>query len=1153
MVRFSGYFRRLWVPLFFSSFALAQTASITGLVSDSSGAVVSGANVTAKSDATSLETRAQTNEQGYYNLLQLAPGAYTITVDMTGFKTVVEKNLALAVGQTARVNYILEVGSVAESVEVSDRAVLLDSESSTLGTVIGSKQVSELPLLGRNSYALAMLVPGVRPASGVNNLVIDQISTVAYSINGQRSNSNEFLLDGAPNAAAAQNQPVINANPDMVQEFKVETNSFSAEYGRAAGGVFNVVTRGGTNDLHFTAYEFLRNDKLNANDWFANRNGLARPPFKFNQFGGSIGGPVRIPGLYDGRNKTFFFFNTEIVRFIQGITFTAALPDPQMLTGNFAGVRQANGNPVTIYDPSTTTQTGNGFLRSPFPNNVIPGDRINPVARNIGNLFPSPTTRGANYGVINYTRTDGNIVNKNSFSPRIDHNFNDRNRMFFRYSYDDTPFNRAPVYGQDYLSIAPTAGPQTFTRWNTVLEDSHTFSPTMLMTLRYSATRLINFRRPYSDNFDIESLGLPSYMRQGMVDPISMPAIIINGLSVSSSIPNIIVGGLIGSSDYINFGNTQQNIQGNVTKNLAKHTLKFGAEYRVVQFNNLQVGDQATNFSFAPNFTQGPNPSAPAGNTGLGLATFLLGIPGGGVNPVPALAQTNKYSAVFIQDTWKLTPSVTLNLGLRYDYETPRTDRFNQLTNFDYNVASPLTAPGYNLQGGLVFPGVDGRSRYNARPDRNNFAPRAGIAWRLTPKTVVRAGAGLFYAATTGIGGGTGPFGISGYQAPTSIVTSLDGVTPIVSLSDPYPNGFNRPTGSGAGLSTLLGQSIQFTDYGNYTPYSTQWSFGVQQELPGAVLLEVGYAGSRGLGQYENRQWNQLDPVLLNQGDALRQQVANPFFGQIPVGTLANRTVPRAQLLRPFPQYDGVGAQNSSWATSSYHALEVKGEKRYSSGLNLSLAYTWSKLLDYGIGPFGGETLGASSIQNWYDLASEWSSSIVDQTHRVILNGVYELPFFRAKTGVTKALLDGWQVGGIWMAFSGGPLGISSNVNNTFSQGGGQRPNWNGVNPCVDGPTVANWLDASVFSNPPAYAFGNASRTMNGCRSDNTTQIDLSVTKNTRIKERLNIQFRTEAFNLTNTVRFSPPNQTFGNAQFGQVTSQNNLPRVIQFGLKLIY
>lgn len=1139
--------------LLIASVAVGQTASITGRVSDSSGAVVPAASVSARNIATNIESKTVTNDEGYFNLLQLSPGAYTISVEKTGFKSVTEKNLTLVVGQAARINYTLEVGSVSESVQVTDRAVLLDSENATLGTVIGSKQVSELPLLGRNSYALAMLVPGVRPAAGVNNLVIDQISTVAYSINGQRSNANEFLLDGAPNAAAAQNQPVINANPDMVQEFKVETNSFSAEYGRAAGGVFNVVTKGGTNDLHFTAYEFLRNDKLNANDWFANRNGSARPPFRFNQFGGSIGGPVRIPGLYDGRNKTFFFFNTEIVRFVQGITFTAALPDPSMLTGNFSGARQANGAAVTLYDPNTTVQSGTGFTRSAFPNNIIPANRINPVSRNIANLFPAPTTLGANYGVVNYTRTGGNIVNKDSFSPRVDHHFNDRNRMFFRYSYDDTPFNRAPVYGEEFARIAPTAGPQIFTRSNTVLEDSHTFSPTMLMTLRYSATRLINFRRPYSDNFDIESIGLPSYMRQGMVDPISLPAIVINGLSVSGSIPNIIVGGLIGSTDYINFGNTQQNVQGNVTKSFSKHTLKVGGEYRVVQFNNQQVGDQATNFSFAPNFTQGPNPASPAGNTGLGLATFLLGIPAGGVNPAPALAQTNKYTAVFVQDTWKLTQAITLNLGLRYDYETPRTDRFNQLTNFDFSATSPLSAPGFNLRGGLIFPGTEGRSRYNARPDRNNIAPRVGVAWRLTPKTVLRTGAGLFYAATTGIGGGTGPFGISGYQAPTSIVNSLDGVTPIVTLSNPYPNGFNRPTGSSAGLATLLGQSIQFADYGNYTPYSAQWNFGIQQELPGTILLEIGYAGSRGVGQFENRQWNQLRPELLSEGNALRQQVANPFFGQIAVGTLANRNVARAQLLRPFPQYDAVSAQNSSWATSSYHALEVKGEKRYSSGLNLSLAYTWSKLMDYGIGPFGGEALGASSIQNWYDLASEWSASTTDQTHRLILNGVYELPFFKSGNGLPKAVLGGWQVGGIWSAFSGGPLGVTSNVNNTFSQGGGQRPNWSGVSPCVDNPTVTRWLDSSVYSIPAAYQFGNAGRTLNGCRSDNTRQIDLSVTKNTRIKEKLNLQFRTEAFNLTNNVRFAPPNQSFGNPQFGQSNSQGNLPRVVQFGLKLIY
>lgn len=1133
--------------------SFAQTASLTGRVTDPSGALIPEATVTATNEATSVATRTVANGEGYFTLPALTPGTYTVTVEREGFKTQRERGLQLIVGQAGRLDFVLQVGSLTETVEVSARAVLLDSESSSLGAVIGSKQVTELPLLGRNSYALAMLVPGVRPSTGVNNLVIDQISTTAYSINGQRGNANEFLLDGAPNSAAAQNQPVVNANPDMVQEFKVETNNFSAEYGRAAGGVFNVVTRSGTNDLNFSLYEFFRNDKLNANDWFANRAGRERAPFRFNQFGGTFGGPVVIPKVYNGRNKTFFFVNTELVRFIQGITFTAALPDPRQLTGDFSGVRQANGNLVTLFDPATTTAVGNSFSRTPFPNNVIPAGRIDPVARNIARLFPAPNTLGANYGVINYTRTDGSVVDKNSYSFRMDHNIGDKNRIFGRYSYDDTPWMRAPAYGQEYRNIAPTAGPQVFTRWNSVIEDTHIFSPTTLMMVRYSMTRLINFRRPYSDNFDIESLGLPSYMRDGMVDPVSLPAMIINGLSVTGSIPNTVVGGLIGATDLINFGNTQQSLQGSVTKNFSKHTLKMGSEYRVVQFNNWQVADTATNFNFGPAFTQGPNPASPTANTGLGLATFLLGIPTGGVNPAPALAQTNKYTALFIQDTWRVTSTLTLNLGLRYDYETPRTDRFNQLTTFDFEAPSPMRAPGYDLRGGLTFPGVDGRSRYNANPDRNNFAPRVGVAWRVTPKTVVRGGAGLFYAGLTGVGGGTGPFGISGFQAPTSIVASLDGVTPIVSLSDPYPNRFNRPTGSGAGLATLLGQAIQFHDMANYVPYSSQWNFGIQRELPLNTLLEVGYAGSRGIGFFQNLTMNQLPTNLLSLGNDLRTLVPNPFRGQIAVGPLAGPTVARAQLLRPFPHFSDVSSQSATWASSTYHAMEVRAEKRYQSGVTATVAYTWSKLLDFGIGPFAGEVLGASTFQDWNNLRAEWGSSSLDQTHRLILNAVYELPFYKSQQGFTGKMLGGWQIGGIWMNITGGPLGITSNVNNTFSQGGGQRPHWSGANPCVTNPTVDRWMDSSVFSNPAAYQFGNAPRTFNGCRSDVVSQLDFSVNKNTRIKERLTLQFRTEVFNITNTARFSPPNQTFGNPQFGQITSQNNLPRIIQFGLKLLY
>ena len=1143
-------FSRFALTLVFVSSLFAQNASVTGRVTDASGAVVPAAKVTARNPASGAAFSAESSTEGYYSLPSVPPGRYDLEIAKTGFVSIKQTGLDLAVQQAARLDVVLKVGAVTETVEVNAQALVLESENATLGQVVSNKQITELPLLGRNTYALAMLVPGVRPSSGVNNLVADQISTVAYSINGMRSNANEFLLDGAPNTAPAQNQPVINANPDMVQEFKVETNNFSAEYGRAAGGVFNVVTKGGTNNIHFSAYEFFRNDKLNANDWFANRSGTKRAPFRFNQFGGTIGGPVVIPKLYNGRNKTFFFANTEIAKFVQGITFTAILPDPRQLTGDFSQARLADGRAVTIYDPIGAS----GFTRTPFAGNIIPGNRIDPVARNVSKFLPPPNLAGVtSLGAVNYTRTDGNRVDKTTYSFRGDHNFSDKNRLFARYSFDDTPVVRAPVYGQQLKSIAPTAGPQIFTRWNTVVEDNHIFTPSLLTTLRYSATRLINNRRPYSDNFDITSLGLPSYMRQGMVDPLSFPAITITGYSVTGSIPNTVVGGIIGATDLIAFGNTTQSLQGTMTKILSKHTLKFGGEYRVIQFNNLQTGDQATNFGFAPSWTQGPNANTSSPIAGLGLATYLLGIPSGAVNPAPALALTSKYSGFFLADTWRATTRLTVNWGLRYESETPLTDRFNQLTNFDFQTPSPLKAAGYNLKGGLTFVNVGGLPRGNNNPDRNNWAPRLGLAYRLSSKTVIRAGAGLFYSTRQGIGGGAVPFGTSGFQTSTSILTSLDGVNPTVSWSNPYPNGFNRPSGSSQGLSTLLGQAIGFNDRGNATPSSAQWNVNIQRELPGKFVLEVGYAGSRGYHLAEARNWNQLSPGFLKLGNDLRQLVPNPFLGQIAVGNLAQPTVARAQLLRPFPQFDAVTAQNTGWAASNYHALLTKIEKRYASGLSILFSHTYSKQMDYGSGPFAGETIGGSSTQDNTNLRAEWSPSTLDQTHRFIANAVYELPFFKTRGGFTGRALGGWQLGAIWSAFTGGPLGISAATNNTFSQGGGQRPNWTGVSAKLDNPLPTRWFDTTQFSNPPAYTFGNAARTYGGLRSDGTAQIDITLTKNTKLLENLNLQFRAEVFNVTNSARFSTPNQSFGNPQFGVVSAQNNLPLIVQFGLKLIY
>lgn len=1140
--------------LLFAASALAQTASITGRVTDSTGAIVPAAKITVTSIASGVETSTESNEQGLYQIPSLPPGSYTLTLSKTGFQSIRQTGLDLAVQQVARVDLVLQVGQVSERIEVQAQSIVLESETSTVGQVVQSKQITELPLLGRNTYALAMLVPGVRPSGGVNNLVVDQISTVSYAINGQRASANEFLLDGAPNSAASQNQPVINANPDMVQEFKVETNAFAAEYGRASGGVFNVVTRSGSNAFHGSLYEFLRNDKLNANDFFANSAGQKLPPFKFNQFGGTLGGPITIPKVYNGHNKTFFFVSVESVRFVQGITFLATVPRADELAGDFSNARTATGAAITIYDPLSTAGGAAGSTRTPFAGNRVPADRIDPVARNVSKFFPAPNTTPANpfTGVNNYARVDGNRVNKDTVSYRVDHYFTERNRFFARYSADDSPFVRAAPYGRDNPG-SPGTGPQTFGRRNAVVEDSQTFTPTLLGTFRYSITRLSNYRSAFSEPFDIGTLGFPAGFGSQLV-PRAFPNFTLTGYAVSSSIPNIVTGGTLGATDIIRLGNTAHSAQATISKSLSKHTLKTGFDHRIIQLNTLQTGANTPIFNFNTGFTQGPNPAQATATAGHTLASFLLGTPvSGSVNPVPALATTTKYYAAFVQDTYRITNKLTLNLGMRWEMETPRTDRFNQLTNFDYSAKPPLQNTGLDLKGALTFVGVNGLSRYNQNVDANNFAPRVGFAYQLSPKTVIRAGSGIFFSNVTGIGTGSTAFGISGFQVQTTMIASLDGLTPFNTLRNPYPTGVLSPTGSSQGAATLLGQPITFTDRGNVTPYSEQWNFNLQRELPGKLLLEVGYAGNHGLKFPQNLNLNQLPDSALALKDDLRTLVNNPFFGQITSGILAQRTVTKAQLLRPYPQFDAVTSANTTWASSVYHGFTAKAERRYASGLTVLGSYTYSKSIDYGIGAFAGENLGGAAIQNNNNLRAERAPSTLDQTHRFIFNTVYEMPFFKNQKNAMGRAFGGWEVGLIVLGYTGSPIGINSANNGTFSQGGGQRPNWTGVSAKLDNPSPQRWFDTTQFTTPVAYSFGNAARAYSGLRTDSARNIDLSAVKNTRIIERLNLQFRAEFFNLLNTPRFDPPNITQGNNAFGVVSAMANQPRVIQFALKLIF
>lgn len=1135
--------------------ALAQTGEISGTVTDQDGAVVPGAQVVVTETLTAARRALITNGTGNYSAPLLLPGPYTVMVTHEGFKQISRSGIELQVDQQLRLDFALLVGSASEQITIQSEAPVLNTETQAIGQVVQARQIVDLPLLGRNPYALGGLVPGVRIARGVNDLPVDQISTASVSINGARGNQNEYLLDGAPNTGGAQNQPVVYANPDSVQEFNVATNSFSAEFGRAAGGVFNVVTKSGTNAIHFTAYEFLRNNALNANDWFANLGGQKPAPLRFNQFGGVLGGPVVLPRLYNGRNRTFFFVSTELVRFVQGVTYTGTVPSPLELTGDFSHTVNAAGKPIVIYDPFTTraNPNGAGFIRDPFPGNIIPAGRIDPIARKISTFFPAPDTAGNLFtGTNNYIRSDANKIQKNTYSTRLDQYFTDNTRFFTRFSYDDSPWTRASPYGAADPG-SPGFGPQDFTRYNAVMEVNHVFSPTLIGTLRASFSRLSNFRGPISQGFDIATLGFPANLAAQAGPPAAFPAILITGYGVASSISNSAGTSALGQTGLIAFGMNNYALQASGSKTFRQHEIRFGGEIRVIQFNSLQTSDTSTQFSFGSAFTQGPNPAQSSSNAGAALATFLLGVPGGSVAPSPALAIQTKYYAGFVQDQWKITRKLTLNLGLRYELETPRTERYNQLTNFDYNAVPPLNASGLNLHGALAFVGVHGVSSYQAKLDPNNFAPRVGFAWNLTPKTVVRGGSGLFYGTNMGVGGAPSTFGITGFATSTSIVTSLDGVTPQVLLNNPYPRGVVNPSGNSLGAATFLGQSVSFYDRNNVTPYSIQWNFDVQRELPKAVLLDIGYVGTRGLKFPSDLTLNQLPEAALALGDDLRTQVPNPFYGQIASGILAAKTVSKAQLLRPYPQFDSVTSVVANWASSKYHALQVKVEKRYSKGFTFLSSYTYSKLMDVSTGPFSGEGLGGGNLQNFYNRRADYGVSSLDQTHRLVVSTVYALPFFQSQAGWLGHALGGWEAGIVGSFYSGSPLGITSAVNGTFSQGGGQRPNWNGHNPALADPTPNRWLDATAFSTPAAYHFGNSPRTFSGARSDWQRGIDLSLHKNTHLTEKLALQIRAESFNLTNTPVFSPPNTSFGSPAFGTVSSVANQPRIVQLALKLIY
>jgi len=1110
------------------------TSSLVGTIHDNSGAVVPNATITARNIATNTRASAKSDPTGKYLLLQLAPGAYEVEIEAQGFKKYVQSGVVLELQQQALLDATLSVGQLTEVVTVQADASQLETTTSTVGDVVNNRAILNLPLNTRNVFSLIYLTPGV--SGGIGN----DYNSLSYSVNGARGTSSETMVDGATGGF-----PTVNGffgigvfpSVDAISEFKMMDSNYSAEFGRSLGNVVNLIYKSGTNLFHGSAYEFLRNSALDANTFFSNARGVALPSFKRSQFGGVFNGPIR-------KNKTFFLFSLEDLRQHAFQSTTTTVPTLLQRTGDFSQTFAANGQLIKIYDPfSTRPNPAGGYIRDQFAGNLIPASRINPVAANLAKYFPAPNTAPSNTvtNAQNYYNTGSHLNNINSWDVRIDHNITERQRIFGRYSdrfSDDLPASLFPKE----IGIAEGVIEQKNFMRNAVVDYTMTASPTTIFSGRVAFSRALYLYENQGLGFNVSSLGLPKALDTAGYLPI---------------FPLVSTGGYVtlGNQDNRRNAFMTYSALASVTKVKGPHTIKAGWEGRLIRVNNHEYRDTSGNYSFGAGFTQGPNPSAASSTAGNGFASLLLGTGSGDlIQNFKDVAAQSFYHAFYVQDDWRVSKKLTLNVGLRYDLDTPRTDRYNRMNYFDPSAPSPLAAKAGlpDLRGGLVFVGANGASPYQYNWDTNNLAPRIGFAYQVNGKTAIRGGyANVFAASPQAAQGTVGPYG---FRLQNTWVGSLDGITPYDTLTNPFPQGFRTPPGAADGLLTGAGGPIQGDLRDTVTPYTMQYNFNIQRLLPGDATLQVGYVGNRGLQLQRNSEsgldFDQINPIFLSLGSHLNDLVANPFYGLVNSGVLAAPQVSRAQLLRPYPQFTSVIPLFSSGSSSSYNSLQVRFSKRYAHGLQFEGSYVWSKVIDNG-----------TNHQDSYNILADRAVTSYDITHRFVVGYIYELPFGRGRRfgahapAAVNLVLGGWQINGITTIQSGAPLAISAN--NTSGLGNPtERANNNGHSATLTGDVhdrLNRYFDTGVFSQPAPFTLGNVGGYLSDLRTPYTNNTDLSLFKEFFPTEKVRVQFRSEFMNSLNRVQFGGPNTSVTSTSFGVITSQANSPRQLQFGLKILF
>ena len=1131
-------------------------AQLRGTVEDPVGAVVPDVTVTATDDATNVSVTVRSDQAGRYIFNTLKAATYTVTVEASGFKTLIRSNVVLRVGQQTDVDLTLELGAVTESVVVTGTAPILNTVSAGLGQEVDNRYVTQVPLFDRQIMKLAFLAPGVTEIQEGNPFGDTRIN---FTSNGQRNSTTEVRLDGALLSAPEggeggmfriQYQPSI----EIVQEFKFQNNSFSAEHGSNGGSFLNIVTKSGTNEFHGSGYWFFRRDELDANNFFANRAGESKPDFLRDQYGGSIGGPIV-------KGKTFFFFDYDRIRFSSPATLTTTMPTALQKQGDFSQTFNADGSLQQIFNPFDTfvDPVDGRTKRRPFAGNQIPSAMLDPIGVKLVSFYPQSTGAGDPVtGRNNFTKS-ATASNPNwQYDIKIDHNFSDKSVIFGRFSHLSRSINKPDFYGNEAANVFNHVNAVN----NGVIQHTYLFNPTTAWVNRFAVERYLENRSTF--DFDPTTLGFPSVLREGFKDlftPIDVEDFGMLGTEVCVDVTE---------------AHTMPHYSSTVNKVFGSHNLKFGGEQRIVLVNYFQPCSPGGRFSLS-RVTTSEDIFSPSDLQGNALASLLLGWPtGSSMRIQPHISTKSKETMFFVQDDWKVTKRLTLNLGLRYEWSNPYTERFNriQISDFDADTGIDIDLLGTGqmtrLRGETLFTDDDFRT---VSPDRNNFAPRVGLAYRLTDKTVLRAGAGVYYGVNP-----ASNFWLIGnaFRALSPIIGSLDGgVTQFASLQNPFPLGLTRPQGRVNGRLNnwgLAASSSVDENFRNAEIY--QWNFGFQHELPSSILIELAYSGSRSTHlpfQFTQDRNFISSSVRESVGTAgLSEQIANPFqplfTGPDAIfapGTIySNPTISRINLLRPHPQFTNMTGFPKFAGSATYHSLQFRIEKRYAHGLHFVSSYTFSKMLDdsTGFNAWLGGTSGWG-VQALDNLRLEKSYAPADTPHRFVWGGGYEMPvgrgkqFGRSMGRALDAVVGGWMINGFLTLQSGLPISIVTASPELAD--GVQRPDLIGnplgasVRDVVDGNGIR--FNNAAFADPLPQTPGTTPRYIGSVRGDGITNLDFSIFKHFKIRETMTLQLRGEFFNFTNTPRFSQPGNAFGSPGFGTITSVVNQPRQTQIGLRFLF